>query len=1717
MRCCFYRTILAFAGIMILSWIPVSGQNAGSIAVNRNALYNSYTPAQLVQNVLITGCLSASNVQWSGYFNATDPTRRQLGYFNKGTSNFPISDGLILSSGYVSDAEGPNNRTNRSDTDPPRPGIHGLGDVDLTTIAGVATHDAAILQFDFIPAGNTLEFQYVFSSEEYLEFVDAGYNDAFGFFLSRPGFNLGPFTNNATNIALIPLTLTPVTIDNVNDVTNAGYYINNPTGTLSTQYDGMTVVMTATYPVVPCTTYHIKLAVGDAHDYVYDSAVFLKARSFNSEPIGASNINTNVNLPDFSSIFEGCPGNQIVLQRDAANISQPATVQILYSGTATNGVDVKTTSGLPLPALVTIPAGQTTYTIDYYAVDDGIPDAGEVLNIQVLQSCPCDPNPVYITKKITIWEKNLAVSAMPSNVSCNSVNSGSITAITTNGSGENLFSIDGVTWQASNLFTGLSPGSYVIQAKNLGSCADPVSTTAVIGLANTIVANAGPDVSVCTGNSVELQGSGGSLYSWSPQNGLSDPNISNPIANPSLTTTYTLTVTDPTGLCHSSDDVIVTVNQSPVAGITPPGGDVCIGNTSIDLTASGGGTYLWNLVPSQTTPSITVEPASSTSYTVIVTGANGCMANATANVIVHPLPTAVISGTNTVCSGTQAELSVTLTGTAPWTIQYSDGVTTLTKFASTSPYNFLVSPPTTTTYTLVNVTDLWGCSGTDITGSATINILPLPTAPTSATVDHSGFCPGSYTDITLTASGGDYGTSINWYKGSCLSTVIGTGPSLTIPAPAATTTYYASNVNSCGVSACLPVSVTILTAPTAPNTITTGTNPYSYCTGTSLSLPYRLQANGAVNATGYEWYKDVGCGIGVPVQSGSSNILSLATAPSAPSTDYLVRSTNSDGCKSSNCALLTITVFPLSVGGSISSPDPTTVCSGGNTGTLNLNGQTGNVIRWEISATGGAPWTAITNTTTSLTYNNLTATTWYRAVVQSGSGTNICSPANSSTATITVNPLPVPSIAGSVTACFNTITNTYTTESGMSSYVWAVSAGGTITNGNGTNAITVTWNTLGAQTVSVNYVNANGCTAVTSSVKNITVNPLPVPTITGPTSACLNSTTNTYTTESGMSGYLWSVGAGGTITNGSGTNAITVTWNSPGSQTVSVNYTNANGCVAAIPTNYNVTINPLPIPLINGSATACIGSTTNTYTTDTGMSGYTWNISAGGTITAGSGTNTITVTWNAIGAQTISANYINANGCTAASPTLYNITVSALPVPTITGPSSVCINTDYTFTTEAGMSNYTWQVTGSGTITSGAGTNSITARWTGTGAKTVRVIYTNASGCTAAQFIYNVTAVTTPPTPTSITPSLAITYCASSPPLGTFRLTATPLVSGLTYEWYTGSCGGTLFSSSTNNFTTIPTPASTITYWVRTTNACGSSGCYSITITVYPSSVGGTIASDATVCNGNNSGILTLSGNIGNVIRWESSTNGGGTWNNIANTSSSQSYANLTQTTQYRAMVQSGTCASVYSGIATITTASVLNAGAHNTTALNECVGYNPAQLDINNPVTSGGILPYTFNWQINGVSVGAPSLPSYDPPAIAVAGVYNYNCVITDACNTIVSTSAKSITIVPDPTVTINGAGAVCQNLSATLTATISGGTGSYNYKWESGPTATGPWTTISAATLPTYSPLTSATGTIYYQVTISPAFGSCNNATSTSVAVIVNPLPTTSSIYHH
>ena len=257
-------------------------------------------------------------------------------------------------------------------------------DADLAQLINLttpdSTHDATVLEFDFIPSGDTIKFRYVFSSEEYPDFACSGgsttYNDAFAFFVQGPGYPV------KTNIALIPGTSAPVTIHNINDQGCAPYpqyYVNNETNVNFT-HNGHTMVLTAVAHVTPCQTYHLKLVIADVADAIYDSGVFLEAKSLTSNIVRLTN-NTQTDANNNSYIVEGCQTGSFTVKRPTVT-SSPLQVAIAYAGTAINGIDVQT-----LPSVVTIPANDSMVTINVIPIIDNIPEGIETIKIYASTGC----------------------------------------------------------------------------------------------------------------------------------------------------------------------------------------------------------------------------------------------------------------------------------------------------------------------------------------------------------------------------------------------------------------------------------------------------------------------------------------------------------------------------------------------------------------------------------------------------------------------------------------------------------------------------------------------------------------------------------------------------------------------------------------------------------------------------------------------------------------------------------------------------------------------------------------------------------------------------------------------------------------------------------------------------------------------------------------------------------------------------------------------------------------------------------------------------------------------------------------------------------------------------------------------------------------------------------------------------------------------------------
>ena len=362
----------------------------------------------------------------------------------------------------------------------------------------------------------------------------------------------------------------------------------------------------------------------------------------------------------------------------------------------------------------------------------------------------------------------------------------------------------------------------------------------------------------------------------------------------------------------------------------------------------------------------------------------------------------------------------------------------------------------------------------------------------------------------------------------------------------------------------------------------------------------------------------------------------------------------------------------------------------------------------------------------------------------------------------------------------------------MTNYNWSVSLGGTILSGAGTNTVTVSWPYAGNRSISVNYTNTSGCSALAPTIYNVTINPAAIPTIGSSNNPCINSTNNQYITNSGMLNYVWAISPGGTIVSGLGTSTIDVTWTGVGAQWVSVSYTNTFGCTAVTPTVYNLFVNPLPNAAgsITGTAAVCAGTNGVAYSCAEILNAttYTWTLPAGATIATGAGTKSITVNF---GANALSGNITvagtNSCGNGTASPA-FALTVNPLPgaAGIITGPSSVCAGASgvtYNVPTIANATTYVWTVPAGATITSGSTTKSIVVTYgptAGTGVITVKGTNSCGTGTVSSNFNVTINAVPAAPVVTAVGNVLT-----SSAPGGNQWYYAGNPIAGATGQTYT--------------------------------------------------------------------------------------------------------------------------------------------------------------------------------------------------------------------------------------------------------------------------------------------------------------------------------------------
>lgn len=325
-------------------------------------LNNGATTADLVQSLLGAGVV-ASNVSFLG-------DTRAAGRFTGGSHSVGASSGIVLGSGRVQTTsaldpcakgvEGPNECTGNT----AQLGV--AGDSDLTTLAGVSTFDASVLEFDFIPEFASISFQYVFSSDEYLEYANTQYNDTFGFFV------------NGVNCATVPGTSAPVSINTINHTQNPQLFRDNTTAPypVNSEMDGLTTVLTCAATVNAGVPNHMKLAIADGSDDVLDSAVFLAGGSFVSGTQVTDTLSGAGLTADDITVPTGTPvTSQAALNGAQANNATGTVSYAIYSDSACTsllqnaGTKAVTAGSVPASDAITLAAAGTYYWSAAYSGD----------------------------------------------------------------------------------------------------------------------------------------------------------------------------------------------------------------------------------------------------------------------------------------------------------------------------------------------------------------------------------------------------------------------------------------------------------------------------------------------------------------------------------------------------------------------------------------------------------------------------------------------------------------------------------------------------------------------------------------------------------------------------------------------------------------------------------------------------------------------------------------------------------------------------------------------------------------------------------------------------------------------------------------------------------------------------------------------------------------------------------------------------------------------------------------------------------------------------------------------------------------------------------------------------------------------------------------------------------------------------------------------------
>ncbi len=833
-----------------------------SIFANAQILINNTVTAQQMVQSLVGNGIQISNV------TLTAPAG-SYGYFNRNGSTIRLDSGIVLTTGLVKsngffDTGLDGDALDEADND-----NNAAGDNDLETLITGQTSDACILEFDFVPTGDSINFRYIFSSEEYPDYNCTEFNDVFAFFISGPGI-IGQ-----RNLALIPGTNIPVSINSVNngipgiganiaDCNAMGpgspftaLFVNNNTSTTVT-HNGFTIILTAGTAVQPCGTYHIKLAIADVSDASLDSGVFLEAGSFNSS-VTQLEPQFSVDINGTNFLAEGCnTGSFKVALPQVRPVN--TTINLQYAGTAVRGVDYNAA-----PLSVTIPAGQLDVTTIITPTVDNIAEGNEPAKIYLVNSCgngqPYDSVEFEIRDydTLTVTPKNIGFCPTGGNnaVQLQVLGSFATYSWTPPATLSNTSIANPIATPTGNI-------TYMVTTQ-LGNCN---ARDSVIVRSKRITSLTKKNIFCASSNDGFIQLQGNPLLAYPLQFSINngplqvDSNFNNLGVG-----IYTVSIHDNTG-CRLDSVVTLTQAFPTLGGSTTTSFANCNGQGGgITATATGGlAPYQYSLDGLTYQLSNAFANTVAGNYTVYIKDANNCIFTVPTVVNGDPPITMTLAATAASCSG-NADGSITVTASGgSGTYQYL--------LLGGSPQNANVLSATTGPQSAV-VRDNTGCVDT-----ATV-VVPLNNTVTVSIRPDTTICEGQSVTLTTASNASNY----DWRPGATLNDTTLQNP---VASPSLTTQYTVTAIlGICQRRDSITVTVRPAPIPNAgPDT--------AICFGATTIL----RGSGGVQ---YTWAP--------PEFLSATNIANPIAAPIATK-DYWVTVMDANGCRSLRSDTVRVTIFP---------------------------------------------------------------------------------------------------------------------------------------------------------------------------------------------------------------------------------------------------------------------------------------------------------------------------------------------------------------------------------------------------------------------------------------------------------------------------------------------------------------------------------------------------------------------------------------------------------------------------------------------------------------------------------------------------------------------------------------------------------------------------------------------------------------------------------------